>query len=558
MKGNRGRRLSLFILFLAVVLATGCGDRSEKKSAVPPKDVVDIAVGDGGKAPSYGDAIVIGSIGDISGLIPNITSDSASRDIGDFIYDGLVRYDKNLEIEGVLAESWEIKEGGLKIVFHLRKDVKWHDGEPFTSKDVLFTYKFMIDPRTPTAYAESFLQVKNAYAPDPYTFIVEYEKPYAPALGSWGLYILPEHRLRDTEDPIKSEQNRNPVGTGAYKFVEWKPAERVVLESNHDYFLGRPYINRIIYRIIPDQATMFLELKAGGVDFMGLTPPQFRRQTEIAEFNKNFNKFRYISFSYTYLGYNLKNPLFKDKRVRQALSHAINRMDIVQGVLLGLGVEATTPYKPDTWVHNPGVRKFEYDPEKAKKLLADAGWKDSDGNGILDKDGREFSFTIMTNHGNEARSKTATLIKSYFEKIGVSVKIRIVEWAAFINEFIDKKNFEAVILGWGTGPEPDQYNIWHSSKTGEKELNFISYANPEVDELLEKGRRTFDKEKRRGYYWRLQEILAEEQPYNFLYVGESLPAVHRRFRNIEPAPAGITYNFIEWYVPESEIRYTKF
>lgn len=540
---------------ILVVLLSGCG---EKEGKVPPEDVVDIAVGGGQPAPSYGDAIIIGSIGDISGLIPNITSDSASRDIGSYIYNGLLRYDRNLELEGVLAESWDIENGGLNIVFHLRKGVKWHDGEPFTSEDVLFTYQLMINPNTPTAYAEDYLQVKKATAPDPHTFIVEYEKPFAPALGSWGLSILPKHILENEKDLVKSNQNKHPVGTGSYRFVEWKPGESVVLDSNHDYLEGRPYINRVIYRVIPDQATMFLELKAGGVDYMGLTPPQFTRQTETGQFKKNFNKFRYLSFGYTYLGYNLTNPLFKDKRVRQALSHAIKRKDIIKGVLFGLGVEATGPYKPGTWMHNPGVKTYPYDPELSKKILAEAGWVDTDGDGILDRDGRKFSFTIMTNHGNEARRKTAVIIQRFFKDVGVEVDIREIEWAAFINEFIDKRKFEAVILGWSTGPEPDQYDIWHSSKTGEKELNFISFKNGEVDELLEKGRRVFDIEERKKHYWRFQEILAEEQPYNFLYVAEALPAVQKRFRGIEPAPAGITYNFIEWYVPKGEVKYTNF
>ncbi len=541
-------------MIIASLLVFSCGG-GEKKL---PGDVKEIATGESGGKPAYGDAIVFGSIGDISGLIPHITSDSASHEVASFIYNGLVRYDKNLKLEGELAESWEIKDGGLKIIFHLRKGVKWHDGVPFTAEDVLFTYKLMIDPNTPTAYAEDFLQVKKAYAPDPYTFVVEYDKPFAPALASWGIWILPKHILEGVKDIVKSEQNRHPIGTGPYRFVEWKTGEKVVLEANPDYFEGRPHIQRVIYRIIPDQATMFLELKSGGIDYMNLTPLQYTRQTNTDEFKRNFRKYRYLSFGYTYLGYNLNNPLFKDKRVRQALSYAINRKEIIQGVLFGLGKEATGPYKPGTWVYNPNVKRYEYDPDKARRLLKEAGWVDVDGDGVLEKDGREFRFTIMTNQGNESRAKTAVLIQKYFREVGVDVKIRIVEWAAFINEFIDKRRFDAIILGWSIGQDPDQFDIWHSSKTGPKELNFIGYKNPEVDELLEKARRTFDREERKKLYWRFQEILAEEQPYNFLYVPEALPAVHKRFRGIEPAPAGIMYNFIQWYVPENEVKYRRF
>ncbi|RMG58990.1 MAG: peptide-binding protein, partial [Deltaproteobacteria bacterium] len=265
------RRVFLIVLAVFLFALSSCGKSQEKL----PGDVKEVVTGESGGKPAYGDAIVFGSIGDISGLIPHITSDSASHEVGSFIYNGLVRYDKNLNLEGELAESWEIKEGGLKIVFHLRKGVKWHDGKPFTSEDVLFTYNLMRDPKTPTAYAEDFLQVKRAYAPDPYTFVVEYEKPFAPALASWGIWILPKHRLEGVEDIVHSEQNRNPIGTGPYRFVEWKTGEKVVLEANPDYFEGRPHIQRVIYRIIPDQATMFLELKSGGIDFMNLTPLQY-------------------------------------------------------------------------------------------------------------------------------------------------------------------------------------------------------------------------------------------------------------------------------------------
>lgn len=513
------------------------------------------AEGEEGK-PARGDTFIMGSIGEPSNLLPVLASDSASSDINGLVYNGLVRYDKNLQLEGELAESWEISEDNLTMTFHLRKGVRWHDGTPFTSADVLFTYRLYVDPQTPTAYAEAYRQVIKAEAPDPHTFRVTYEKPYAPALGSWGVAILPRHLL-EGKDVTKSPLSRAPVGTGPYRFVEWKAGEKVVLEANPDYFEGEPYIRRVVYRIIPDQSTMFLELQSGSLDYMGLTPLQYTRQTDTSAFRRRFNKYRYLAFGYTYLGYNLKRPLFQDKRVRQALSCAINKQEIIDGVLLGLGQIATGPYKPDTWVYNPEVKRYPYDPAKARALLAEAGWADSDGDGILDKDGRPLSFTIVTNQGNELRIKTGEIIQQRFKEVGVEVKLRVIEWAAFLKEFIDPGNFDATILGWTGGPEPDQYNIWHSSKTGPRELNFIGYNNPEVDRLLEQGRRTFDQAERKKYYDRFQEILAQEQPYTFLYVGEALPVVAARFRGIEPAPAGIMYNFIRWYVPEEEQKYTR-
>ena len=503
----------------------------------------------------YGDSIVVGSIGDASNLIPMLASDATSHQIAGLIYNGLVKYDRDLNLVGDLAESWDISEDGLTITFHLRKGVLWQDGKEFTAEDVLFGYRTIIDPKTPTAYAGDFLEVKNAEAVDPYTFRVVYKEPFAPALSSWtNLVVLPKH-LVEGQDITKSSLARKPVGMGPFRLAKWNTQEKIVLVANPDYFEGRPYLDRYIMRVIPDPATMFLELKSGGLDWMGLSPIQYQRQTDTPFFKENFKKYKYLSFSYTYLGYNLKNPLFKDKRVRQAISYAIDKEEIIRGVLLGYGTVATGPYKPDAWYYNPNVRRYPFDPEKAKGLLAEAGWVDRDGDGWLDRDGRRFSFTVITNQGNSLRDKTAQIIQFRLKKIGIEMKIRQIEWTAFINEFIDKRRFEAVILGWTLGQDPDIYDIWHSSKTGEKELNFIGYKNKEVDDLLIKGRRTFDRKERKKIYDRIQEILAEDQPYTFLYVPMALPVIHKRFKGIDPAPAGITHNFIRWWVPKNEQKY---
>ncbi len=222
------------------------------------------------------------------------------------------------------------------ITFHLRHNVRWHDGRPFTADDVLFTYRLTVDPSTPTAYAGDFLKVKKAEALDAHTFRVTYDKPFAPALMSWGSAILPKHLL-EGQDITRTPLARKPVGTGPYKFKEWLAGQKIVLVSNPDYYEGRPYIDGYILRIIPDMATMFLELRAGGIDRMGLTPLQYTRQTENPLFRKNYNKFRYLSFAYTFVGYNLRNPLFADRRVRQALAYAIDKEEIIQGVCWAWG-----------------------------------------------------------------------------------------------------------------------------------------------------------------------------------------------------------------------------
>ncbi len=507
-------------------------------------------------APTPGDMLVAGSIGDASNLLPALASDASSFDIIGLVYNGLVRYDKDLKIEGELASSWDIAADGLQILFHLRPGVKWHDGADFTAADVEYTWRVMTDPKTPTAYGEDFRQVKRFEIIDPLTFRVTYDQPFAPALISWGFSVMPKHLL-EGKDITASPLARAPVGTGPYRLKEWKTGEKLVLEAYEGYWEGRPNIDRYLYRVIPDSATMFLELSAGNLDEMGLDPVQYTRQTDTESFKKNYRKYRYLADAYSYLGFNLKLPLFQDKRVRQALSHAVNKQEIIDIVLLGLGQEATGPYKPGTWAHNAAVKRYPFDQARAQALLAEAGWKTKGPDGVLVNGGKRFAFTLMTNQGNKTRAKAAEVIQKNLRAVGIDVSIRIVEWAAFLKEYVNPRKFDAVILGWTIPRDPDAYDIWHSSKTGPAELNHVSFKNAEVDALLEKGRRTFDQEERRKAYARFQEILAEEQPYVFLYVPDALPIVSARFRGIVPAPAGISYNFIKWWVPKAEQKYTR-
>jgi len=514
-----------------------------------------------GGAPVYGDTFIQASIGDISGLIPSLTSDASSNEIGGLIYDGLVRQDKDLNIVGAMAESWTFSKDCLELTFKLRRDVKWQDGQPFTAADVLFTYRTMINPKTPAPFKEGYLLVKDVETPDSYTVRVTYGKPYARALETWSDYVLPKHVLEPYVADGKlreSPQNRHPIGTGPYRFQEWRTGEKVVLVANQKYYDGRPYIGRVVYRVIPSQATIFLELKAKAVDYVRtLTAFQYTRQTDYPAFRKAFNKFKYPSAYYTFLGFNLKDPRFADRRVRRAFAHAINKHELIEGVVLGLAREANGPIRPGTWAFTDDVRRYDYDPEKARLLLAEAGWKDRDGDGIVqDKDGKPFVFTLLTNQGNDERKKVAEIMQQRLRDVGVKVEIQVIEWAAFIKEYVKPRRFDAVILGLGTGVDPDQYVVWHSSQTGPDQMNRTGYANPEVDRLLEQGRSSCDRKDRVQYYHRIQELLAEDLPMLFLYFKEELPVVSSRVYGIKVAPAGILYNFTEWYVPRALQRYT--
>ncbi len=507
----------------------------------------------GQKAERNPNSFVESSIGDARRLNPVIANDSASGTINDQVFNGLVKYDKDIKLIGDLAERWDISNGGKTITFHLRKGVKWHDGVEFTADDCLFTYKKFVDPNVATPYSSSYMDVSRAEVVDKFTFRVTYKEPFSPALESWAMGIVPKHLLEGKDintDPF----SRNPIGTGPYKFKEWIGGQKIVLEANSDYFEGRPNIDQFIYRVIPDSTTMFQELLSGGVDMMGLTPLQYLRKSETRRIRENYNKFRYPANGYTYMGYNLSSPLFSDIKVRQALSYAIDRQSIIDGLLLGLGKPCTGPFSYVSWAYNPKAKSYPYDPGLARRMLADEGWKDRNRDGILEKNGRVFRFTILTNQGNTERIRTAEIIQQNLKALGIDVSIRVMEWQAFLEQ-IDKRSFDAIILGWSMGRDPDLYDIWHSSKTKKGEYNFVGYKNPEIDKLLVAGRRTFDIEKRKKIYYRIHAILAEEQPYAFLYVPDALPIVHKRFKGIEVAPLGIMYNFIHWYVQKDRMEW---
>ncbi len=504
--------------------------------------------------PVAGDSLVEASIADGRILIPFLADDSASSDICGRIFAGLLKYDRDLNLVGDLARSWEVSADNKTIVFHLRQGVKWHDGTPCTSADVKFTFGALLDPKNACPYVGSYQDIEEISAPDPLTVVFRYREPYAPALPKLGMGVIPRHLL-EGKDLRASSFGRRPLGNGPYIFQEWRTDEHTILEANPGYFEGRPYLDRWVTRIIPDLAVQYLEFITGGIDVMTLTPHQYRLRSESEPFRRIGVKYTYRSGGYSYIGYNLLDPLFQDVRVRRALGMALDRRRLIEGVLLGLGETITGPFWKGTWSYNDAVPDLPCDPAAARSLLKEAGWEDRDGDGVLDKDGRPFRFKLITNQGNKVREDVAVIVQRQWAEIGVAAEVQVIAWPTFLSEFIDKKKFQAVILAWTMPVDPDPYNVWHSDSTGEGELNFISYRNPEVDKLIIAGVRTFDREKRRAIYHRIHELIAADQPYTFLYTPYSLTAVNRRIRGIDPSPAGLSWNLTKWWVPAAEQKY---
>ena len=488
-------------------------------------------------------------IGEPNNLIAMIAGDGASSLIAGQIFNSLLKYDENLEFEGDLAESWEISEDYKTIKFNLKVQKKWSDNHPITCKDVLFTWKAVTHPDTRTPYGSDYQLVSSAQCINDYQFIAKYKEPYAPALETWAsLHILPEHLLKN-EDINNTYFSLNPVGSNYYSLDSWVTGQQLKLKGNPNAVHGKPLIDNKVSRIIPDLSSQFMELIAGNIDLMSINPIQYSRVfPNRPELNKKINLYKEMGNGYTYFGFNLKKRPFDDINVRKAISLGIDRQEIIDGVLLGLGEEITSPYKPGTYWENKNIKKLSFNPEKAKELLENSGYRLN--NNIYEKDGIPLSFEILTNQ-NKQREMTAVLIQRRLQDIGIDASIRVIEWASFVNRFIKTGEFQAVVLGWSLSLDPDQYSIWHSSQQGPGQFNFIGYSNKTVDNLLEKGRQELNKEKRKAIYNDFSSILYDDQPIIYLYAGYGLSAIHKKIKGVKKLspPAGIYHNDYEWFVP---------
>jgi ABC-type transport system substrate-binding protein len=468
------------------------------------------------------------------------------------------------------AELLQATEHNPILVFTLRPNVRFHDGHVFDANDVRFTYEAIMDPKNLSPRVSDYEPVKAVEVIDPLTVRIVYKRLYSPAIGTWTMGILPEHLLnkralreeaiRLNKDPEQfslreSTFNRNPIGCGPFVFKEWKSDQYIGLEHFTGYWEGPPNYERYIYRIIPDLLTQEMEFYAGTIDSYGVQPHQVKRLRQ----DPRFQSFSGTSFGYTYIGYNMRRPPFNDSRVRRALGMAIDVDKIIDYVLYGQAERITGPFVKQTDYYNHSVRHLPYDPEGALRLLEDAGWKRNQ-EGWLEKDGKRFQFTLITNSGNDLRKAILAIAQDSWKQIGVDVRTDLLEWAVFIQERVNKLDFDALILGWSMGIEPDLYQVWHSSQTDPHKLNFVGFKNAEADDLIIKIRQEYDHDRQVEYCHRLHEIISREQPYTFLYVGKWTAILDKRivireiddhgnahYKKIEPTKTGdYTFYFNKW------------
>lgn len=473
-----------------------------------------------------------------SRLNPILANDSASGEISDWLFNGLFKYDKDGNITTEIASSYTF-ETPTKLIVKLKDNVLWHDKEKLSSKDVVFTYEQIISPTVFNSIKSNFSEVASVKALDDLTLEIIYKKPYFKALEIWMVGLLPYHILKDEKNLMTSSFNKNPIGTGSYKLKEFKTGQDIELIANDDFFEGRPKIDRILYKFLPDPNTSFLYLKQNKLDIGSLTPMQVSRQLD-SSFKNNFEILNRPSFGFTYLGFNLENPKFKDIKVRQALSLAINRQELVDILFFGYGEVCNGPFMPNSFAYNDDVKPITQDLLKAKALLKEAGYDEKN----------PLVFEVVTNTGNDIRVNTAQILQYQLSKIGVQMKIRVMEWQAFLNTVVHPRKFETVLLGWSLALMPDAYPLWHSKSAKLGGFNLVNYKNEKVDELIEKGSGTINKAELGVIYKEIFKIVATDLPYLFLYIPDGITAINKKIENIDPAFIGIMHNQKDWEIKE--------
>ncbi|MCL6450368.1 MAG: hypothetical protein K6T75_03635 [Acetobacteraceae bacterium] len=431
------------------------------------------------------------------------------------LYNCLTRPGLDLVPSADLAESWETSPDGLTWTFKLRQGVKWHDGQPFSADDVKFTFDLILNPDSGSGTAKNFTVVKSVEAVDPYTVRFTLSQPFAslPAFLGYNCGILPKH-LWEGKDLLTNDEfnKKHPVGTGPFKFQEFVSGDHVTLVANPDYFRGKPKLDGIIFKILPDANAQTAQLLSGDLDLILVEQPQNAR---VLKDNPSVVVDSVDQVNFVYFAANLTRPLFGDKRVRQAMSHAIDKQAVIDNILAGYGKISTGPISPAMKAYyNPNVRQYPYEPARAKALLAEAGWTPG-ADGILAQGGKKFSF-VLTAPRVQAFEQICTLGQQYWKAVGMDVTLEAMEFNQCTSQRVIPRNYDVLSAWWITPSDPDVFPYFHSSGAT-KGMNLPLYQNPEADRLLEQGRATADPAARRQVYDRFQALVAEELPYVFLY-----------------------------------------
>jgi peptide/nickel transport system substrate-binding protein len=467
--------------------------------------------------------LIIGIPTNPTNLDPRLSTDVASSQVNNLLFNKLVRLDKNLNITLDLAESYTMPDK-KSYIFYLKKNVLFHNLKELTAHDVKYTFDTIRDPEFKSPKRGNLKDLEEIEILDKYTIKFKLKKVNASFLLNISLGIVP----KDVAEIKKDKFSQSPIGTGPFKLVDFRPDERLEFVAFEEYFEGRAKLDRVIYKIIPDSNVRILELKNGDIDFI-----QNGFNLDLLPWLKKNKNLRVVSkpgLNYAYLGFNLKDPILKKKKVRQAIAYAIDRKAIVEHILKGEATLATGVLNPDNWAYEPEVKRYPYNIKLAKRLLDEAGYP-------VTKKGIRFTLIYKTSQ-DETRKRIGEILQEQLAKVGIRVKIKIYEWGTFYGD-IKKGNFQIYTLSWVGVVEPDiYYYIFHSESIPPKGANRGRYINPELDRLIEKGRATLDIKKRKKIYSRIQKIVAEELPYISLWYTNNIAIMNRRIKGFYLHPSG--------------------
>lgn len=501
-------------------------------------------------------------------LHPLNATDVYGNQILSLIYEELATLDVDtLDHVPQLAQHWEISSDSKTFTFHLDPRAKWQDGMPVTADDVAFSFDVLFHPKLKyrAKWMSYYGNVERAEVLDTHTvrFTVKTDH-FHNFINIAGLRIVPKAHFKG-DDPNETGLAQNPIGSGPYTFLEWKKGSSIALRRNSDYWaatlpqnVGRYNQDLLIFKVIPTDKVALESFKKGDLDVMGLSPEQWVKETPAPEFGDGLDSnARLIKLdvqnqsprSYSYVGWNLESPLFSDRRVRRAMSHLIDRNEIIDKFFYGLRDKAVGPFEVNSRYSSPQVAPIEFSVPKAIALFREAGWTDSDGDQVLDREGRPFRFTIMLADASEVGLKVLTLTKETMRKAGVVMDIKPVDWTSLL-QLIDELKFDAVMLGWSRGQFPDPKPLWHSENARPGGLNLVRYRNAEVDKLIDAGIKSIPDAERIKLFRRAHEIIYDDQPYTFLVeTNHNLLGFNSKFRMVKPwynYDTGTTY----WWIAE--------
>ncbi|HSJ12800.1 MAG TPA: ABC transporter substrate-binding protein [Longimicrobiales bacterium] len=532
-----GCRRLFAALALVLVFGAACADRASRNAA--------------GDRPQRGGTLVIAGPADLDAANALIAGEKVTQEVNRFLlFLPLVHYAPDLSFEPALARSWEL-DGDSAAVFHLRADVRWHDGTPTRARDVVFTFDRAQDTLTGYPNAEYFTAWLGAEEIDSLTVRLRYRPHYEPLAGLPFLPIMPAHLL----DSIPAERmrqaafNRHPVGNGPFRFVEYRANDRWVFDANPDFpaeLGGRPWIDRIVWRIVPDAMAQITELQTGTVDL--LLNPQAERFAELDSAAGITGVVR-PSRQYALIGWNHRRGVLGDARVRRALGYAVDREQLLRTVRSGLGEVAVGPIAPQHWAFDSTIAPLPHSRDSARALLAAAGIADRNGNGRLQlPDGRPFRIELKFPATSAINRDLAALIDADLEAIGVTLDQRPTDFGTMVQDFTGQaRDFDAILLGWESDFRLNLRDIFHSDAAAGP-FQFAGYSNPQADTLIDRALAARSHEEARPLYAELQRILRDDQPWGFLYYYPELYLVRDRVRGLRMDLRGALVNVTEWWL----------